>query len=744
MAELSVAARGVMEHLWGLLGAALLGGVSALLYGRRLKQNVAIGMSDTIVPVQALLNPDKFQAAIYLAYTRGHLAYADRVGAAACRLFGLSPYGYERARFAFYHLTISLALFGMAYAFTRSTLAGWLAVLLVLASDLNEQGSLPAAGVYGPYHAYTAGALGALTLALLMNGLVIIPGILAGLVFGYHPIHGLIVGLTGAVTFLLGGLNSASHFPAYLVGGVIGTVPWMAYLITQRPWRFRKDSGHDPALWWHIVRVRGYSSIFTGIIWIGRQWYAWLGSAYTHALLFSLGAILPYSPSFVGGGEVGSTGVFAPWRVGVATILTSLVLSVLNYVLVDIGRQAWALGFSFTRSSVYAVYIAIGAAGASLAVLLQGQSAPGFVLGLLAGALVMVFPRRVTNNAAVAWFFVALVGAAVTGHPIFILAVVVCALGLSVDEIWRRAQGLPGGLEQDHWKLADVRETLYGASAPQPPSTGGGDGREAGTASLAEQVPRALRAGLRLQTLSRLHRITFAGAVLVLLLMLASGALPSRALGADGTGNPSLLAFAGIMLLAVMAWRKGTACREDGLIHGMYGEDLTDAWLNVQLWARANTPEGSLFLAEPYLPGFQGFAERPNLVDFIDIGGCYYVPSLATELERRLGSFGFHIRDFVLLNKTYMRRLMREAMTRLSADDLVRISHEHGVRYFVLHNGARSWEEVPEANRLYRNSYFCVIEAPISQTADPAAESDPLRERVDTSSSSTVSSQRRS
>jgi hypothetical protein len=100
---------------------------------------------------------------------------------------------------------------------------------------------------------------------------------------------------------------------------------------------------------------------------------------------------------------------------------------------------------------------------------------------------------------------------------------------------------------------------------------------------------------------------------------------------------------------------------------------------------------------------------------------------LTEEVDRRLQSFGFHIRDFNRLDKTYLRRLMREATGRLSAEDLERIAREYGVQYFVLHNEARSWQEVAEARRLYQNSHFCVIRAPEPGTAPTATRRERLK-----------------
>jgi hypothetical protein len=206
--------------------------------------------------------------------------------------------------------------------------------------------------------------------------------------------------------------------------------------------------------------------------------------------------------------------------------------------------------------------------------------------------------------------------------------------------------------------------------------------------------------------------------------------MPAVALLQEGSGMRGLMVWGALASFGLMAWRKARACRDDALIHGMYGEALADAWIDVQQWARSNTAKGALFLAEPYLPGFQYLSGRPNFVDFIDIGGCYYVPSLATEIDRRLRSFGFNIRDFNRLDKTYMRRLMREATARLSAEDLEKIRREHGVEYFVFHNGARAWEEVPEHDRLYRNSHFCVIKADRSKDADSSNRGYIAVERV--------------
>jgi hypothetical protein len=700
--ELNRLAAGSERHGPALAVVLATAVLSILIYGRNLRRNIAIGMQDAIISLHIRLNPGAFRGSIQAAFSDSLAAYPDALGAFVCRILRISPYTYDWMRFSFYHVGASLALYALAWSFGHAALGGIFAVLLLLASDLNEQGaSFGACGTHGPYHSFTAvaGALGGL--ALLANSFFFIPGAIIGLVTGYHPIHGGYVAAVALLyTLLLGAGQGVSWWSVgSLSGGLaLGLLPWGLYLAFVRPWRNAPSvATASDDLWWHIVNVRGYSSLSTTLSLIGSRWYSWLGSPFFHALAFSLLTAAPYAALFVPhmplpGHRPGQDAV----ALTVAAALGAAGLTLVNYVLADLLRKPWAVGFAFARTAVFPVYLGIAAGGASLGLLVGSGSVLQVLIALGAFTLVTLYRGRVTNNSAAAWLFALLVASGLLGGGAFAVLLLGYAVVLVVWELRERLGSGAFHPNPPYWDLTGLSETLYAPEpireAPEPPPA---------ERTLLDRVASLLRLG----TLARSHRVVLllsAIPVAALLLGLTPKVAPwDSPVAAVGLGLGVLTLF----------WSRAAAARDDGLVGRLYARQMADDWHDAQQWIRLHTPVGSMILAEPYLPGFQTFSERPNLIDFIDISACYYTPSLAPEIERRLAATGFDIAEFRQLNKGLMRRQMRLAIANLRAADLDRITAEFGVAYFVFHRGARAWPEVPASKRLYENGHFCVMSA---------------------------------
>lgn len=125
-----------------------------------------------------------------------------------------------------------------------------------------------------------------------------------------------------------------------------------------------------------------------------------------------------------------------------------------------------------------------------------------------------------------------------------------------------------------------------------------------------------------------------------------------------------------------------------------------DAWVRLQLWARANTPQASTFLTPPYLAGFRVFSERAVVGEWKDGTMQYFNAAFSLEWYARMQALGGG----------------DERFERLSADELRGLAQRYGARYLVV--PAR--HELP-FRRLRRAEGYAVYE--------PAAEADPASAR---------------
>lgn len=126
-----------------------------------------------------------------------------------------------------------------------------------------------------------------------------------------------------------------------------------------------------------------------------------------------------------------------------------------------------------------------------------------------------------------------------------------------------------------------------------------------------------------------------------------------------------------------------------------------DAWVRLQLWARANTTPTSSFLTPPYLAGFRVFSERPVVGEWKDGTMQYFSEAFNREWYARMQALGGG----------------DERFDRLSAEELRALAQRYGARYLVV--PAR---RVLPFQRLRRAEGYAVYE-PAVEAAPGSSES---------------------
>ncbi|MFC1937210.1 DUF6798 domain-containing protein [Chloroflexota bacterium] len=108
-----------------------------------------------------------------------------------------------------------------------------------------------------------------------------------------------------------------------------------------------------------------------------------------------------------------------------------------------------------------------------------------------------------------------------------------------------------------------------------------------------------------------------------------------------------------------------------------------DPWMDIQLWARANTKPSSLFITPPELSGFRIFSERNQLGDNKDGALCSF----------------YHF--YAILWKERMAKL--ESFHNFSRDEIMQLANKYGAGYIVVENiQAEQWDlEAAYANEDY-------------------------------------------
>ncbi len=124
------------------------------------------------------------------------------------------------------------------------------------------------------------------------------------------------------------------------------------------------------------------------------------------------------------------------------------------------------------------------------------------------------------------------------------------------------------------------------------------------------------------------------GALIVLLILGASLARPHATLPRTRRSSGVLLAGAlGVSVLAgVVGWMNSG--------YAWLRTSAPEPWREAQVWAQANTPEGSVFITPPYLAGWRIDSHRPTFGELRDGGLLFYSGQPALEWEDRMRLLG--------------------------------------------------------------------------------------------------------
>ncbi len=171
---------------------------------------------------------------------------------------------------------------------------------------------------------------------------------------------------------------------------------------------------------------------------------------------------------------------------------------------------------------------------------------------------------------------------------------------------------------------------------------------------------------------------------------------------------PAVLALA--ILIALTVW-----VPKMDLIRSEAGLAQARAFLDVQRWARASTPTGSLFMTDPgQAYGWREHSERPSFGTLREwlYSGWIYNTQLAVMKEglRRAGVLGLRVDDYIAADRTApgtaRAKITRDASQAYhSKDDAWRrqMAREEQIRFFVMDKtkmaGARPSDVVFENDR---------------------------------------------
>lgn len=126
-------------------------------------------------------------------------------------------------------------------------------------------------------------------------------------------------------------------------------------------------------------------------------------------------------------------------------------------------------------------------------------------------------------------------------------------------------------------------------------------------------------------------------------------------------------------------------------------------WLDLQTWARLNTPPGSVFLVPPGQEGFRVNSQRSSWGEWKDGMAVYLYPQFAATYIKRMAELGVHEAPM----QPGGQDSLREIYKRQSHDHLLAIARENHLQYIVQYN-----ETKPNARPLYSNPAFAVYRVP--------------------------------
>jgi hypothetical protein len=175
---------------------------------------------------------------------------------------------------------------------------------------------------------------------------------------------------------------------------------------------------------------------------------------------------------------------------------------------------------------------------------------------------------------------------------------------------------------------------------------------------------------------------------------IGSAQICQRILGTETKRVLQAVYLVGISLLMVSAI--GIDVRTPGIfiLSSNGGE-----WLDLQAWARLNTPPDSVFLVPPGEAGFRVNSQRSSWGEWKDGMAVYLYPQFAASYINRMADLGVHVAPMQPSGPDSLR----EIYNRQSTDHLLTIARENHLQYIVQYTEAKR-DGTPE----YSNRRFAV------------------------------------
>jgi len=151
-----------------------------------------------------------------------------------------------------------------------------------------------------------------------------------------------------------------------------------------------------------------------------------------------------------------------------------------------------------------------------------------------------------------------------------------------------------------------------------------------------------------------------------------------------------------------------------------------ESYLEVQRWARGNTPPGTLFILDPTQSyGWRQYSERPSfgvMREWLYAGWIYNTdPKWMGEGLRRAGLLGLTPKDFTpARNQTVedvrvvVRDKLKASYNSMTAVALARFAGENGISYFVFNRANRP--DLSDLDVVFENRFYAVVrpQSPVS------------------------------
>lgn len=139
----------------------------------------------------------------------------------------------------------------------------------------------------------------------------------------------------------------------------------------------------------------------------------------------------------------------------------------------------------------------------------------------------------------------------------------------------------------------------------------------------------------------------------------------------------------GMIMTGILAWR-------GGLWHpGLYMYGPRTPWVDVQLWAKENTPVDAYFITPPhifseYVPDWRVFSERSTVVTLPELAEVPFYPDYLPDWEARFEDVAPGAISRFNYNRFTSVVYTAEAFYSLSSDDLLRVARKYHTPYLVV------------------------------------------------------------